>query len=602
MKKQNLFLFKVTLSTLLIILNLDGIAQQLKPGFIKAEYKELMLISTRTTASADYYNKYPEPSYFKMVYQSQPIGLDNLWDYWVSENKVAAISLRGTTLKPESWLANFYAAMVPAKGSISLGNGETFPYELATDPKAAVHVGWLISMGTLSKEIVPQIKNSYAEGIKDFLIIGHSQGGGIAYLLTAHLLYLQKNNQLPSDIQFKTYCSAAPKPGNLYFAYEYEANTQAGWAYNVVNAADWVPEVPISIQTLNDFNNINPFSNAKEIISKQKFPQKLVLKHIYKKLEKPNRIAQKNYEQYLGKMTSKIIPKYIKRYMPPKYYNSNHYVRTGATIVLLPDDSYYKAFPVKEKDLFPHHLHAQYLFLLEKFKDSSILSGAASLTYTPTEKEMVTAELKLVPPKRIVTIHTQFGLQIPDFSNLNPVLISNGFTKLNNVYFSRGGGFFTLFTKTRIVSLFNYATYSSTNVDGNLSYSIRGTTVGTSIGYNISKKPALQITPYLGIVYSWFGVNLSNGLLSSQQFNPFLGGSPNQLHISTNGFTGNFGVQVSTTPFKKERFKDLTLGMRSGYNIPLENIKWESNGSRLGDGPNINPQGYYAHFMIGFRL
>jgi hypothetical protein len=33
-----------------------------------------------------------------MIYQSQPIGLDNLWDLWTNEKKcLAVISIRGTT-------------------------------------------------------------------------------------------------------------------------------------------------------------------------------------------------------------------------------------------------------------------------------------------------------------------------------------------------------------------------------------------------------------------------------------------------------------------------------------------------------------------------
>lgn len=351
----------------LFLISLKGYGQQLKPGFDKSEYTELMLISTRTTAESNYFKNFPEPSEFKMIYQSQPIGLDNLWDLWTNDKNVAAISIRGTTQKPESWLANFYAAMVPAKGELKLNDKDVFQYQLATDPKAAVHVGWLLSMAYLSKEIVPQINEQYQKGTKEFLIMGHSQGGAISYLLTSYLYNLQVNSQLPKDIRFKTYCSAAPKPGNLYYAYEYEAMTQAGWAYNVVNAVDWVPEMPISIQTLNDFNEVNPFTNAKVLIKKQKFPKNLVLKHIYNKLDKPTKRAQKNYEKYLGKHASKIIKQNIKDFTPPIFYSSNHYVRTGATIVLKPNEDYFKQFPNDHKQLFLHHLHTQYLFLLEQF-------------------------------------------------------------------------------------------------------------------------------------------------------------------------------------------------------------------------------------------
>lgn len=366
MKKQPISL----LFALFIACFSTSLAQQLKPGFDKAEYTELMHINAKTSAlDTNYYNSFPAPKHYQLVYRSASIGLDNLWELWSDNQTTAVISLRGTTQQSESWMANFYAAMVPAKGQLKLSENEVFNYQLATHPKASVHVGWLISTAYLSKEILPQITNLYNKGIHNILIIGHSQGGAIAYLLTAYLKNLQTLNQLQKDIQFKTYCSAAPKPGNLYFAYEYEASTYGGWAYNVVNAADWVPETPISIQTLNDFSEVNPFMNAKTVIKKQKFPNNVILKHVFNKLDKPTKKAQKNYEKYLGEMTGKLIKHYLPTYTPPKYTNSNHYVRTGTTIVLYPDAAYYQIYKNDPAKIFGHHSHTCYLYLLEKLND-----------------------------------------------------------------------------------------------------------------------------------------------------------------------------------------------------------------------------------------
>jgi hypothetical protein len=256
--------------------------------------------------------------------------------------------------------------MVPATGELQISDTEKFRYQLAANPKASVHVGWLVSTAFLSKDILPKIDSCYKAGIKNFIITGHSQGGGISYLLTAYLYHLQKANQLPADIRFKTYCSAGPKPGNLYFAYDYEAMTQPGWAYNVVNSADWVPEVPLSIQTVKDFNNTNPFVNAKALIKKQSFPKNIALRYAYNRLDKPSRKAQKNYQKYLGKMTAKMVKKTIPGYLSPEYYNSNNYVRTGNYIVLPADADYYALFPDNNEQIFIHHLHAPYLFLAEK--------------------------------------------------------------------------------------------------------------------------------------------------------------------------------------------------------------------------------------------
>lgn len=341
-------------------------AQQLRPGFNKAEYIELLKLSARTTANSSYYNTIAAPERFRMIYQSLPIGLDNLWDLWVDSNNIAVISIRGTTLKAESWLSNFYAAMVPAKGTLQLSKTETFKYELAANPRAAVHVGWLVSTAFLVKDILPKIDSCYRRGIKDYMIMGHSQGGAISFLLTAYLYNLQRTHTLPADIRFKTYCSAGPKPGNLYFAYEYEAMTQYGWAFNVVNAADWVPEAPVSIQTLDDFNNTNAFMNAKDIIKKQKLPASIALRYAYTRLDNPTKAARNRYQNYLGDMVSKSVKKKLPGFIAPPYYNSNHYVRTGTTIVLLPDAAYFKIYPESKTDIWVHHLHLPYLYLAEK--------------------------------------------------------------------------------------------------------------------------------------------------------------------------------------------------------------------------------------------
>ncbi len=344
-------------------------AQKLKPYFNKDEYRELLLISAKTNTPDNDTFDLPEPLHHKIIYRSAVVGLDNRWDLWINDTSpVAVISIRGTTKNSESWLSNFYAAMVPAKGKLTISEGKTFEYELAANDRAAVHVGWLLSMAFLAEDIVPKIDSLYKTGIKDFLLMGHSQGGAIDYLLTAYLYNLQQKQQLPADIRFKTYCSAAPKPGNLYFAYHYESITQNGWAYNVVNSADWVPETPISIQTLNDINDTNPFKNAKNEIKKLKFPKNIYLKKVYNKLDKPTKRAQKSYEKYLGEMTSKVISKKLNGFVSPPYCNTNNYVRTGATIVLFANDDYYNHFPDDDEKMWVHHFYKPYFYLLEKSK------------------------------------------------------------------------------------------------------------------------------------------------------------------------------------------------------------------------------------------
>ena len=345
-------------------LSLATHAQPLQPGFDRDEYLQMLYISARTSANHEYYSKIEKPTGYKMIYQSPAMGLDNLWQLWYNENrKLAVISIRGTTHKAESWLLNFYAAMIPAKGEISWGDNQKFDYQLSADPKAAVHVGWMVGTAFLAKDILPRIDSLYKTGTTDFIVLGHSQGGAIAYLLTAYLDNLIDSGKLPADIKLKTYCSASPKPGNLFFAYSYEDRTRGGWAYNVVNSLDWVPEVPVSIQTLNDFSEVNPFKHADLLIKKQKFPKRLVLKHVFNKLNKPTRKAQRNYQRYLGEKAYNLVLKDVPNLKVPPYVQSSDYVRTGTTIVLKPDSGYFKKFPQDSSHIFVNHVHPPYIYL-----------------------------------------------------------------------------------------------------------------------------------------------------------------------------------------------------------------------------------------------
>lgn len=360
----------LTLLNALLFASAMATTPTLEAGFDRDEYRELMHISARTGAvnNPAYYANIPEPRGRHLQYRSPEVGLANLWDLWTGDNLPAVISIRGTIQNNNSWLANIYAAMAPATGTMQLSDSSRFDYKLADNSRAAVHVGWLLSLAYMSADIRSHIDSLYSRGQREFLIIGHSQGGGIAFLLNSWLQHLQADGKLPKDIVFKTYCSAGPKPGNLYYAYDYERINQDGWAYNVVNAADWVPEVPISIQTVQDFNNVNPFTDAKKMIRKQKLPTRLALGYAYGQMSRPLQRAQRRYEKYLGRMASKAVNKQLAGYEAPPYYKSNDYTRCGFHIVLTPDADYYSKYPDDPKNMFPHHLHPQYLKLLEKLQ------------------------------------------------------------------------------------------------------------------------------------------------------------------------------------------------------------------------------------------
>jgi hypothetical protein len=331
---------------------------QLKPGFDKEEYHEMLRVCAQIVGTpATDARKDLKPLYHTLAYRSDVTALDNRWDLWVHKNgKSAVISLRGTTLKSESWLENFFAAMVPARGKLYLSAADTF----------RSNAGWLIGMAAQARTIVPKIDSCYKNGIKDFVIMGHSQGGAIAYLLRSHLHYLQQKGKLPKDIQFKTYCSAAPKPGNLYYAYDYEDITRNGWGFTVLNSEDWVPETPLSLQTVNDYNDVNPFKGAGEMLAKQPFPKNIVLKLVYNSMRRPAARLQRRYKKYLGDQAYKMIKGHMAELEKPEFYSSSNYMRAGTPIILKADKAYHEKFH-DSTNVFVHHFFDPYLYLLKQY-------------------------------------------------------------------------------------------------------------------------------------------------------------------------------------------------------------------------------------------
>lgn len=342
-------------------------AQILKPGFNPNEYSELLRITARQRGPISD-TLYPAPLKYDLAYTSPSVGMDNGWQLWVpkkGEAKVGVISLRATTSAHSSWAENLYSAMVAAKGSIKINDSFTFNYKLAENTKANIHVGWLIGTAFIQKDIQPKMDSLYQKGYKDFIIFGHSQGGALSYLLTSYYHYQQEQGKLPKDITFKTYGSAAPKPGNLYYAYDYEDFTQKGWGYNVVNTSDWVPETPPSVQTNRDFVNSNPFKYTKQGTKNLSFLKRIVVRSKMNGIDRKFNRARKKFNKIMGKQFEGIVKSYLPDLQKEVQLESLNYQRCGNQISLLANDQYYDYFIHDNKNVFRNHMMDAYQILLE---------------------------------------------------------------------------------------------------------------------------------------------------------------------------------------------------------------------------------------------
>ena len=348
------------------LLSFAAFAQHLKPTIERKE------ISNSLHLAQDIQKPYSSDSLYlltqyKNVYRSPEMGLTNQWAlYFNEENQIAELVIRGSVNRGISWLANYYAAMVPANGTFYLTPDQPVTYQFSADEKASVHAGWAIASVYLLQDIKPKIDSLYQANHKEIIISGHSQGGVIAYLITAQLYQWQKDNILPQDIRFKTYTLAAPKPGNLYFAYQYEKEMNQ-WSYSVVNTQDWVPEVPPTTQRFQDFTPVSPFSqeNINKGIKKISWPKRWFARAIFNRVNNPTEKSVKRYAKLLGPFLFKQIQKTLPDLQEPIYRQESNYNRCGNPIVLdgLQNEAYQKRFNNPDNTM-SHHLPNAYLYLL----------------------------------------------------------------------------------------------------------------------------------------------------------------------------------------------------------------------------------------------
>ncbi len=343
-------------------------AQHLQPGFDPNEYAELLRITARQRGPIPD-SLFPEPLRFKLSFTSDSLGMDNSYQIWTAKSdtvKQAVISLRATTIHPISWAENLYCPMIPAKGQIKIADDLIYDYQFAEHADATVHLGWLIGTAFIERDVIPRLLSLYDSGIKDIYIFGHSQGGAISYLLTSSLHYMQENGAIPKDIQFKTYGSAAPKPGNLFYAYDFEKISLGGWFYNVVSDQDWVPEAPMSIQTVDAYSVSNPFLHINKMTKDLSLIKKIVVRGKFNGVKRNLTRAERKMNRIMGKQFTTIVKGYLKEYKPPKHFDENaNYQRAGNQRTLVANAVYFDYLPDAQRKYFRNHMMDAYQLLLE---------------------------------------------------------------------------------------------------------------------------------------------------------------------------------------------------------------------------------------------
>lgn len=362
---SKIILFLCLFLYLSVTVNAQSAASSLAPGFNAKECDDMMVLNATSDTINSYRSHATLPQY-KLLYHSASMGLDNAWNLWVKSDSTLIISLRGTMPTSKSIISDFYCAMFPATGQITLHNQKVFDYNLATESKAAVHGGFLIGFAYLATDIQPKLDSLYKRGYQRYIVTGHSQGGALCFYVSSWLSKLKEDGQYPS-LTVKTYASAAPKVGNMFFVNNFDNINKADWAFSVINSADVIPESPLTTQQFEeDMNSPNPFLSLYDKFDKLPLIKRWVLKSAFNKMKKSAIKSSKAYQKYLGEYPEKIIEKMLPGIKLPKAVNTTYFLRPGVNIALQVNERY-NEFLKKPNSNLSNHSMPSYQFLLREY-------------------------------------------------------------------------------------------------------------------------------------------------------------------------------------------------------------------------------------------
>ncbi len=203
-------------------------------------------------------------------------------------------------------------------------------------------------------------------------------------------------------------------------------------------------------------------------------------------------------------------------------------------------------------------------------------------------------------PKKSFYLNAVTGIAAPDFANVNTELQKAGYLPLNKLYLVRGAGFYTIFPKIRLATIFNFSTFTAQNTEQSKGNWVRATTYGTSLGFVIRNDTKIQLIPYAGLSYCLFGVRVSNVSPTSNTFSGYVTSPANQHQLSLNQLMAGLGIHVAKSQLSSGKLgQKIAVGVRTGYSVPLGNAKWKTDNVTLSESPTANPGGFYANLTIG---
>jgi hypothetical protein len=203
---------------------------------------------------------------------SATVGLfDNYYEIWQNSDVESgvnqlAVVFSGTRSASPSIIEDLIIFMIPATLEITIPSIGGLSLQLAEDLRAGVHAGFTVGLAMMlfdsenPNNLLTNLKHCARSEANEIIITGHSQGAALATLFRS-FVYYQPDELAISNVTYKTYAFAQPKPGNDYYGYDFATLAgNSGMGIRVINTLDWIPQAWFTLEQPSDWNTPNAFT------------------------------------------------------------------------------------------------------------------------------------------------------------------------------------------------------------------------------------------------------------------------------------------------------------------------------------------------------
>jgi hypothetical protein len=198
--------------------------------------------------------------------------------------------------------------------------------------------------------------------------------------------------------------------------------------------------------------------------------------------------------------------------------------------------------------------------------------------------------------------HSYWGITTPTLTNLNNSLAASNYPTFTNTHFAVAMAF-TEISKNNIVLKHELGAALQTKSNDSITSDLRSTYFSQSLfGFAYANEKNFQMYSTIGFTYASSVLKITRDVTDGTDFSSYSSALGNQVEMKTQNIMLNVTTNVNYLIGLPKMNNQLIIGLKLGYNMPFDKLKWTTGKTNLANSPNINPLNFAAQANIGFTF